>query len=379
MSEMTLQLPLLVAANIEQFTGRTWVLPQMLDWYRQSNERILLLTGGPGSGKSVVMAWLAGYGPDPDEPEARVQLSLVREQVKALHFCQAASQNITPQAFAESMANQLTRNVKGFGDALAATLVERVQVFGTARACRAEAGASLTGVHIGRIDLGALGDELSFDRALTQPLKKLYANGREQPMLLLVDALDEAETYTGVKLPQLLAKLRDLPSPVRILATCRPDPRVPKYYRGAPSIDLIRDAPAGVDDVGAYAAARLARHGTGLTGAHQAHLAARISGAAKGIFLYTAMVLDDLLSRLPEVPDVENLPLPNGLCGLYHDFLNRELGSDEDRWYEHFRPVLGLIAVGQGEGLTRAQLGPAGTDGDGARIGSANICAGHHC
>jgi len=69
-------------------------------------------------------------------------------------------------------------------------------------------------------------------------------------------------------------------------------------------------------------------------------------------------VLDELLPRLPGLPDLDlaSYPLPDGLSGLYHGFLNRELGRDEDRWYEMFKPVLGLIAVAQGEGLTKTQL-----------------------
>ena len=53
------------------------------------------------------------------------------------------------------------------------------------------------------------------------------------------------------------------------------------------------------------------------------------------------MVLGDLLPRLPQIPDLETYPLPDGLSGLYHDFLNRELGKDEDRWYESFKPFWG--------------------------------------
>ena len=194
---MVAELPRLVTENIGRFTGRTWLLPTLLNWYEKGEERIFLLTGGPGTGKSMIIAWLAGFGPQPQNPAAQAQLKQLREAVKAAHFCQAASRNITPQALAENIANQLTANVQGFGDALAATLAERVQIIGTVSAGTAQAGASLTGVSIGYIDIGALGDELSFDRAFSEPLKKLYAGGYKQRMLFLVDALDEAQTYTG--------------------------------------------------------------------------------------------------------------------------------------------------------------------------------------
>jgi hypothetical protein len=69
------------------------------------------------------------------------------------------------------------------------------------------------------------------------------------------------------------------------------------------------------------------------------------------------MVLDELLERpLTELPELDAHPLPVGLSGLYHDFLNRELGKDEQRWFDLYEPLLGLIAVAQGEGLTATQL-----------------------
>ena len=260
MTEVKPQLPTTIAANIDRFTGRTWLLPPLLDWLAAGDPRIFLLTGGPGTGKSMIMAWLAGHGPVPADPLAAEKLARVRGQVQAAHFCMAASRSNSPQAFAESIANQLTANVPGFGDALAATLAERVQINVTQQIGTVQAGASVTGVAIGRLDLGTLGDELSFDRAFTQPVKKLYEDGYDKPLLILVDALDEALTYTGAtNLVQLLAKLADLPPQVRILATTRPDPRVTKYFRDAKLFDLIADAPPDVDDVRVYALGRLAR------------------------------------------------------------------------------------------------------------------------
>ena len=48
--------------------------------------------------------------------------------------------------------------------------------------------------------------------------------------------------------------------------------------------------------------------------------------------------------------------LPEGLSGLYPAFLTRELGKDEPHWFDLYEPLLGLIAVAQGEGLTTEQL-----------------------
>ncbi len=353
---MRIELPTRVAANIDLFTGRTWLLPEVLTWWEErTSERLFLLTGGPGTGKSMILAWLSGFGPEPHDAVAAELLTRIRTAVKASHFCQAASRNITPQAFAESIANQLTYSVKGFAEALAQTLAERVQIVGSAQAGTAATGANLTGVSIVRIDLGTLGDELSFDRSFTQPLKSLYESGHAEPMLFLIDAVDEAQNYTGVTIPDLLARLSDLPVQIRFLVTSRNEPRVLKFFRHIQPFDLIRDASPDFDDVQVYAAQRLMSASVGE--ATRTDFADRLAGRARGIFLYAAIVLDELLARpSAELPDLDAYPLPDGLTGLYHDFLNRELGKDERLWFDLHEPLLGLIAVAQGDGLTARQL-----------------------
>jgi hypothetical protein len=350
---VTIELPRRVAESIDQFTGRTWLLPKLLEWWDQSDERLFLLTGSPGTGKSMILAWLAGFGPEPPDSVAAEQLNRLRKVVKAAHFCQASSRNITAQAFAESIANQLTGTVKGFADVLAATLAERVQIT-AAQTIGAE--PSITRVSIGRIDLGTLGDEVSFDRAFTQPLKKLYASGYSEPMLLLVDALDEADTYTGVKIPELLSRLSDLPTPIRILASTRDEPRVLKFFRSIKLLDLIQEAAPDIKDVRDYVLGRL-RPLNAMSDIMRIQIADRLVTQARGNFLYVAVVLNELLARGPTpLSDLDTYSLPDGLGGLYHDFLTRELGKDERRWFDLYEPLLGLIAVAQDEGLTAQQL-----------------------
>ena len=173
----------------------------------------------------------------------------------------------------------------------------------------AAGGSQVQNVVIHELCIGVLSARSTFDRVVRSPLEALFASGFDRPVVLLVDALDEALTYSGgTNIVQLLAKLTDLPPKVRILATTHSDPTVLKLFREARRFDLIVDAPPSVNDVERYVMEQLAVQ-DGLDPTQGAQLARRLSGAADGIFLYAHMVLDDLLSRLPQLPDLETYPL----------------------------------------------------------------------
>ena len=349
-------LPGSIANNVQYFTGRAWLLPKILAWLEQSDERIYLLTGGPGTGKSMIMAWLSGYGPMPADPEADEQLTRFRRVVKASHFCIAESGNTAPRAMAQNIAQQL-RNLPPFDEALKTVLAEERQITIIQQVGTVQTGAEVTGIKAGTLNLSGFNDEFSFNLVLRRPLQKLAEQNYQEPIVLLVDALDEALTYSGgPTIVHLLAKDTDLPRNVRFLASTRDDPRVMKYFRDAPVCDLVKDSSLEEDDICQYLSQRLSVEANSISPELRSRVAARLSQKAGGVFLYAVMVLNDLLLRLPGIPDLENYPLPEGLSGLYHEFLNRELGQDEQLWYQIFRPLLGLIAVSRAPGLTRTQL-----------------------
>ncbi len=55
------------ASDIERltrdFTGREWLLDKGDSWLKREGERFFILTGEPGTGKSIFMVWLSGAGP----------------------------------------------------------------------------------------------------------------------------------------------------------------------------------------------------------------------------------------------------------------------------------------------------------------------------
>jgi hypothetical protein len=174
----------------------------VLDWLEHSNERVLLLKGGPGTGKSMVAAWLGGEGPLPDDGDDRVRLQHVREQVAAVHFCQAATGAAAPKGLADNVARQLAAKVVPFADAVVDSLGTLTSLIHVEQ--RVGEADEVVGIRTQQLilDLGELGDEPAFNRALRDPLKRLYERGHTAPVLLVVDALDEAIPYPTPQHPR---------------------------------------------------------------------------------------------------------------------------------------------------------------------------------
>ncbi|MCI0713738.1 MAG: hypothetical protein L0154_26505 [Chloroflexi bacterium] len=346
------RIPRRISQNLSEFTGREWLLQQVIEWVNLRTERVLLLTGKPGVGKSMICAWLAGYGPVSDRFDIAHQLQQFREKVGAAHFCVAGSGTVSPRTMSKQLAEQLVKNIPGYSDALVSRLGDKTEIkvsqhigklYGTA-----------TGVYIEQLDLGSIDDEKSFNLTIRDPLLELYSKGFDEQIVLLIDSLDEAFTYTGnPTIVHLLAGVHeDFPEKVRFVTTSRNDPRILKLFRNSPSIDLVNDAPQQNEDILRYARKKLYQ----IVDTDQEQLVERITQAADGVFLYANMVIDNILPNLTAGIDLADFELPEGLSGLYLDFINREIGRNEDDWFQVNEPLLGLVAISSGAGLTRQRL-----------------------
>ena len=174
-------------------------------------------------------------------------------------------------------------------------------------------------------------------------------------MLLLVDALDEAQTYTGVTLPDLLSRLDDLPPGVRILATTGDEPEVLKFFRAEKPFDLKSKAPIGMSTT----CGRTPRGGLQDLRCGRGSVRTLRDGSPYRPTACSCMrrwCWTEVFERLPaELPNLDDYLLPKGLHGLYQEFITRQLGKVRQRWVDDYKPLLGLIAVAQGEGLAASQ------------------------
>ena len=331
------------------FVGREWVFAQVRS-FLSGPPGTFLLRGDPGTGKTAVAARLAQASCG--RLDTADSLPPVGERtISAGVFCRAGK--ATVPELAQRLSDQLAASVDGFADALRATAGPgitirdvRVDVHGDVHA-----GGTVSGVVLPRQD-----GKQAFSTGVAVPLRHLRARGAAEPIVLLVDAVDEAADVGDVNVFSRL--LRNLDG-VHLIVTCRPDPSVLSDFRAAAhKLDLIADTPADDDDVRRYIRNRLT--GQGPEDPVDV-LAGRVSGEADGNFLYAFYVTGTLtgsgsLAGLDE-KTARGLPLPTGgLASVYEDFLDRQIAGDQTRWAGELRPVLAPLAVAQDEGLTTEQL-----------------------
>jgi len=193
----------------------------------------------------------------------------------------------------------------------------------------------------------------AYDKYIRQPLR-LLASGPNPPaaVVVAVDGLDETvEGGAGFRLVTTLARESQLTTPkLWLLLTSRPG-RAIRHLTAASRFDLIDDEPEVGEDVRDYIEGRLRARSVSAASV----LARRISATGRGNFLYARFVVDDLLT-CPGLITLANVRLPDGLAGLYREFLDREIAAVEPEWRQCHRPLLGLLAEARGEGLTVEQL-----------------------
>ncbi len=342
-----------LAERTQFFTGRAWVFEELSLWMEADDGRAFVLTGGPGTGKSAIAARLAQMSSGSFSSD--VFPNLGHGALAYAHFCRALDVSQDPVRFVEGLSASLATH-PAFAEALLEATGPDVRIEASQQVTKAESGARVTNVLVKSLHVGNISPRIAFDRTVRKPLEGLYASGFDHQLLVLVDGLDEALTYTPEdNLVSLLGDVLDhdaeLPGRVRFIICTRPDPRVLAAV-GQASIDLDADAPTDVDDVRDYAFRRL----TPVPEPARTEVAARVADSGQGNFLYARYVVDSLLAG-PKVAAIDplTLSLPKGLEGHYRDFLSRELTRNRERWEDRYRPLLGALAVARGAGLTASQ------------------------
>ena len=295
--------------------GRKWLIEQVRDWLAdQDSPRTLLLTGDAGVGKSAFCAHITYFEPQ------------LRQNVGAIIFCNSSNHHATARAIC-TLAYAIACKIPAYRYALAGELE-------------------------GRDTLDGMSDEDLFTLLLANPFSHIIDGGAD-PILLVVDGLDEAGDTESNPLAEALARFCDrLPTWVKVLVTSRHvNAATAPFGAAAEHVDLMGVSEENIADMREYLESAL--HGEFGSEANRREAVDEIVDRSGGCFLYARLVVDALSSGLASLEDA--LSCPPGLGAAMHRWLSRTF-PDMAEYRASFRAPLGCILAAPGGALPESEL-----------------------
>ncbi|MBD2234613.1 hypothetical protein [Phormidium tenue] len=342
------------------FTGREWGFRAIYQWLSDpTGSRYFLLTGEPGAGKTAISDRLTQFSQsaDPLHPD------LLPSFLRAIHHCSARdSTSIDPKTFARAIALQLAQHIPSFAQSLKDTGEKQVNIQ-INQSVGAANDSSIQALVIHNLDLsGIMTTQEAFNWVVLNPLHAIYQAGFDQPITILVDALDEALIHEGDRtIVDLLANLEGLPPQVRFILTSRKVPQVENKFLNAvelnlsaPEFDIHNQA-----DIRAYIQTRISQaptlstHLSNLEPQLQESAIDQVTQKSDGNFLYVRFLLDAIEQGERSLTNLEGLP--EGLDGLYYESLERVVTLGKQNWRTTYAPIIGVLSVAR-TSLTLSQL-----------------------
>jgi WD40 repeat protein len=355
-----------IAERTRDFTGREWVFEAIDKWLRDPDgARVFLLTGQPGCGKTAIAARLVQFSRGEVTPPEGM-LHLVSGFLSAVHFCSARDRRwINPHTFTESLAVQLSACYPSYAAALAEKSSEgRIRIDMRQRKQSMEGSDQQIGVIIQHLDVRGVTAEDAFISVVREPLEALARAQPDQQVAILVDALDEAFSYSGqVGIVSLLTQAEHLPATVRFVISTRPRTEVlrplqriaPKPYwltQDAGLVHSMRDVRTHILHMLNQQPELVGKLAADLS---QEAFAEVVRDKSQGNFLYVRNLLQTLAAQPATITSDPLDELPTGVEAIYVEFLERLLEGDWDVWAERYAPLLGTLAVAR-HALSEQQL-----------------------
>jgi len=301
-----------VSRLTQQFVGRAWLFDQINEWLAHGDSPVFLITGDPGIGKSALLASLVDRQPN----------------VRAYHFCVAnLADSLDPVRFVRSIAAQLATQLDSYRAALEA--IDPASEHDP--------------------DPGTL-----MRRLIADPLR---AEAVSEPVVIVIDALDESLGYPGRNIAKLVAeRLPDLPPSVRLIVSSRENPEVLDIFSGHDPCSINGAHENNLRDAASFLESRLSEPVLAELLKSQSvradELAEIILSKSRGNFLYLRHTLDALRAKQidPRRPDA----FPEGLVGVYYAFFQRVFPDPSS--YVKVRHLLDVIVASR-EPLTAREIG----------------------
>ena len=256
--------------------SRTWLFESLGSWFTDPDSKVMILTAGPGIGKSVFAANVC-------------EIYQKSGKLAACHFCKFNNSDYrNPHTLLQSLASHMCDNVEGFKDKLADQLR------------RSHCKETLSD---------------AFRVLLNDPLHALESR---DPMLIVIDAMDESLMEGKSEMLELISEeFPHLPKWIKVLITSRPELPVQKKLSHLNPLEITPGDQENKFDIYRYLKSYLSS-----TGASYKVLWSAVE-KCQGSFLYAYYVQLEL--RELKLLTVENLSsfAPEGIAGFYEKQFRR--------------------------------------------------------
>ncbi len=286
--------------------GRVWLTDMVNNWIEDADAKpVLMLYGKPGAGKSMFSAHLQHYNP----------------HVAASFACNHQSDEFSDtNKIIIWLAYKLAMRLPDYRRYLLKLFEDQF------------------------FDMGSNKDR--FDRLIAQPLS-LCINGERGTMMIIIDALDEAN---GDEMAGFISEYTALLPPwLRILITARKEPHITECFKAYPHIDFEEQTENNEADIRAYYEAHL--HDLLDRQADRDAALAGLVSASEGVFLYAEEICPILLDEAKKGNlDLLTFDLPQGMDNLFRfsmkrkDFTYHKDGKTY-HYTDFWREPLGLIVA----------------------------------
>jgi len=279
---------------LKDFTGRKWVFDKVDTWLADpAGSKIFWIKGDPGTGKSVISAWIRDH----------------RREVAAFHFCDINSEEKrNPGRLVRSIVYQLSTQLSEYE------------------------------VRLARLPLETIVEEYHeaytlFDKLVVQPLAENFPRP-DRTIVVLIDALDEATYQRQNEIVRFLSMCADkTPHWLRFLVTSRPEPEIVSAFQAFSPNVLDSAHPENLRDLSDYLSARI----PSIT-AEQIRV---ILEHSEGVFLYVRHVADAVLGGQLSLQRLDEFP--RGLGDVYQQFFQRQFGEDLAYYEQQITPLLQVV------------------------------------
>jgi hypothetical protein len=197
---------------------------------------------------------------------------------------------------------------------------------------------------------------------LSRLLEEAAATSGKQPIVIAVDALDEAEDVGFASDANRLFLPPSLPPRVFFIVSARNEDDYRLFVSARRDVYLRDNDPRNLDDVGTYIRAYLAREQSRMEtrlhewSVNEGGFVEELTKKSEGNFMYLVHVLRDIASGDLNPTNAQNIAsLPQGLMDYYRRHWNQMRSVDEERFLRYQQPVVSLLATAR-EPVSRTQL-----------------------